>query len=135
MATCQKLEQDVLTRTDKRQLVEILQGMMLSQKLHLKQLLRSLWLQLLRWQHQPQKRCNDWVEHITELRYQLLDHFTASPALKDAAASMVFTCYQEACTIMSTEDHFPVEHLPLEEFPQELPFSLSDILDLRFFPT
>jgi hypothetical protein len=103
------------------------------ERLKVKSILRLLLLQLLKWQHQPHNRSNDWVEIIGEYRCQLHDAFSESDHLKDFGGEVLQNCYEAVCVTMSTEDHLPVEHFPTEYFPDVIPFSFKQVLDIRYF--
>ena len=59
------------------------------------QLIRLL-LHLLKWQYQPERRSDSWLDSITDARVQIELAFEDSPSLKNYLAEQVDTCYQRA---------------------------------------
>lgn len=132
--TTQLLRERVFNTVDIEHLIDEISAMGRNEKLAIKSYLRLLIIQLLKWQHQPQNRSNEWVEIISEYRHKLNDILLESQGLKTFGLSVLQTCYQNACQTMSTEDHLPVEHFPTELFSEESPFSFEQVLDIGYFP-
>jgi hypothetical protein len=55
--------------------------------------LKVLLMHLLKWQYQPEKRTNSWVNTIDEQREQLELIFRDSPSLKPYLADIFAECY------------------------------------------
>ena len=58
--------------------------------------LKVLLMHLLKWQYQPKKRTNSWINTIDEQREQLELIFRDSPSLKPYLADIFAECYQKA---------------------------------------
>jgi hypothetical protein len=130
----QLLREGTFEGADIENLLEEIAVMGRIERLKVKSTLRLLLLQLLKWQHQPQNRSNDWVEIISECRCQLHDAFSESDRLKSFGSEVLQNCYESVCVTMGSEDHLPVEHFPIEYFPDIVPFSFEQVLDISYFP-
>jgi hypothetical protein len=86
-------------------------------------------MHLLKWQYQPEKRTNSWINTIDEQREQLELIFRDSPSLKPYLADIFAECYQKAVRGTVNETN-----LPKETFPVDCPFSQEQVLNWDYFP-
>ena len=91
--------------------------------------LKVLLLHLLKWQYQPEKRTNSWINTIGEQREQLELILRDSPSLKPYVADIFAECYQKAVRGMVNETN-----LPKETFPIDCPFSQEQVLNWDYLP-
>ena len=91
--------------------------------------LKVLLIHLLKWQYQPEKRTNSWINTIDEQREQLELILRDSPSLKPYLADIFAECYQKAVRGMVNETN-----LPKETFPIDCPFSQEQVLNWDYLP-
>ncbi|GAL92832.1 MULTISPECIES: DUF29 domain-containing protein [Microcystis] len=91
--------------------------------------LKVLLMHLLKWQYQPEKRTNSWINTIDEQREQLELIFRDSPSLKPYLADIFAECYQKAVRGTVNETN-----LPKETFPVDCPFTQEQVLNWDYFP-
>ena len=88
-----------------------------------------VFLHLLKWQYQPNKRSRSWKSSIFEHRRRLHEAFKGSPSLKLFFTNIFPECYQYGRKQASIETD-----LSLTAFPTESPFTIDEILDENFLP-
>ena len=88
-----------------------------------------VFLHLLKWQYQPNKRSRSWKSSIFEHRRRLHEAFKGSPSLKPFFTNIFPECYQYGRKQASIETD-----LSLTAFPTESPFTIDEILDENFLP-
>jgi hypothetical protein len=91
--------------------------------------LKVLFLHLLKWKYQPQKRTGSWKNTIDEQRDQLNLILADSPSLNPYVQTIFADCYLKGRKGAANETN-----LPLSNFPVDCPFSLAEMLDAEFFP-
>ncbi|AKE63293.1 Protein of unknown function DUF29 [Microcystis aeruginosa NIES-2549] len=91
--------------------------------------LKVLLIHLLKWQYQPEKRTNSWINTIDEQREQLELILRDSPSLKPYLADIFAECYQKAVRGMVNETN-----LPKETFLVDCPFSQEPVLNWDYLP-
>ena len=91
--------------------------------------LKVLLMHLLKWQYQPEKRTNSWINTIDEQREQLELIFRDSPSLKPYLADIFAECYQKEVRGTVNETN-----LPKETFPVDCPFTQEQVLNWDYFP-
>ena len=82
---------------------------------------------LLKWKLQPRKRSNSWRATIVAQRREIAAVLKESPSLRPRLASARKTNYEGAIERAAAETGIHVE-----TFPSSCPFSIEEILDLRF---
>lgn len=84
---------------------------------------------LLKWQFQPAQQSNSWLGTIREQRLQIKLLLQDSPSLKPYLEQALSDAYDlgVALAIRETE-------LNEQVFPEVCPFSLGQVLELRFLP-
>lgn len=84
---------------------------------------------LLKWVHQPERRSRSWRNTIETQRRALEKHLRRNPGLKRIEHDEFIDAYALARLSASTETD-----LPLETFPEEPLFSLSEAKDRSWLP-
>jgi hypothetical protein len=84
---------------------------------------------LLKWQFQPAQQSNSWLGTIREQRLQLKLLLQDSPSLKPYLEQALSDAYDLGVALAIRETELN-EHV----FPADCPFSLGQILELRFLP-
>ncbi|MEN8447773.1 MAG: DUF29 domain-containing protein [Cyanobacteria bacterium J06555_13] len=93
------------------------------------QLIRLL-LHLLKWQYQPERRSDSWLDSITDARVQIELAFEDSPSLKNYLAEQVDTCYQRA-----RRQAMQQTGMTTSTFPTACPYTLSQCLAEDWLPS
>lgn len=92
------------------------------------QLIRLL-LHLLKWQFQPQRRSDSWLDSITDARIQIELTVQESPSLKQYPAEEFLHCYQRACLSAAKQTG-----LSFTTFPESCPYLLEKVLSEAWLP-
>ncbi|MGK7896063.1 MAG: DUF29 domain-containing protein [Xenococcus sp. (in: cyanobacteria)] len=127
--TANLLKEGRFSQLDIENLVEEIETMGRSEKNALESNLIIVFLHLLKWQYQPDKRSRSWKSSILEHRRRLHQAFKDSPSLKSFFANIFPECYQYGRKQASIETD-----LPLKEFPTESSFTIDEVLDEDFLP-
>jgi hypothetical protein len=110
-------------------LVEEVQSVGSSEKREIRDRLRVLLAQLLKWKFQPGLRCSGWRTTIWERRYNITEIIQGSPSLRSYVPQTMHLAYIGA-TLAASQD---TGH-SIGIFPPECPFEANEVLDLAFFP-
>ena len=100
-----------------------------SERSEIRSRIRVILVHLLKWQFQPEGRNASWAGTLLEQRDQLNETINASPSLRGYPQSILPRQYDIARLKAAGETGLPVEN-----FPQECPYTAADILDDTFFP-
>lgn len=92
------------------------------------QLIRLL-LHLLKWQYQPQRRSESWLDSITDARTQIELTIEDSPSLKSYPAEQLAQSYQRACRQAAKQTG-----IEPSIFPKDCPYPLELVLDEDWLP-
>ncbi|WP_288582880.1 DUF29 domain-containing protein [uncultured Methylobacterium sp.] len=114
---------------DREALAEEIADLGGSQKSEIRSRLTVLLHHLLEWEFQPQRRKYGWRATIVEQRVSLDDVVTMSPSLRAWPAEVLDKAYRLARVRAADETG-----LPNRSFPPDCPYTLSQILDERFYP-
>lgn len=114
---------------DLEHLAEELEDLSKSEKRGITSQLIRLLLHLLKWQYQPQRRSDSWLDSITDARIQIELAIEPSPSLKSYPQEQLAQSYQRAkrSAVQQTG-------LPLSTFPDTCPYSLKEVLDEEWMP-
>lgn len=110
-------------------IIEEMESMGKRDKRELVNRLAVLLAHLLKWQFQPDRRGNSWEATIREQRIQVIDLLEESPSLKHELELKIAHAYEQAILIAVSETG-----LASSIFPKEMPYSLNQCLDSKFFP-
>ena len=127
--TAQLIKEGKFSDVDVPKLIEELEDMGRSEKRAVKSNLVILLLHLLKYKYQPAKRTNSWKASIREHRRRLRDDFQVSPSLKRYFEEVFDQCYQDGREQAADETG-----LPLDTFPTESPFTISETLNSNYLP-
>jgi hypothetical protein len=90
-----------------------------------KENLKIIIVHLLKWNYQPEKRCQAWINLINEHRQRLYDEFETSPSLEDFCKEFFPEAYKEAYKLAVKEIDLSIIHFMNED---ECPFSYEQTL-------
>ena len=110
-------------------LLEELEEMGKSSKRTLESRLEILFMHLLKWQFQSENRSNSWKASILEQRRKLGKLLKENPSLKPKLADIVSEVYEDARISASKETN-----LPLNAFPEVMPFTYEQATNPHFWP-
>ncbi len=109
-------------------LAEELENMSARERRELASRLRILWLHLLKWEFQPNRRGQSWRFSIEEQIDQIRDLLKLSPSLTHYLPELLTESYSRARRAAAQETG-----LALTTFPEENPFNGREILEKGFF--
>jgi hypothetical protein len=109
--------------------VEEIESLGRSDRRELKSRLEVLLQHLLKWQYQPSLRGSSWQNTITEQRNRFEDLLQDSPSLNSYLETVLVDSYQRAKKLASNETGSSPD-----TFPNDLPYSVMQILDVEFLP-
>ena len=120
-----------LTELDFENILEEIEGMGRSDYRALQSRLALLFMHLLKWQFQPEKRQtgHSWERTIREQRKQASRILQDSPGLKRKISEMLPIAYKRAA-----EDARDETGLPISTFPETCPWSYEQAMDPDFWP-
>jgi Domain of unknown function DUF29 len=112
-----------LDQLDAEHLIEELEAMAGKLRRELKNRLRVLLAQLLKWQMQPKRHSRSWAGTIAEQRDQIDSLLEESPSLRQDLDEVARNAYPRAVRLAAIETG-----LPRHAFPPELPYTTAQIL-------
>ena len=127
--TVEKLRVRDYSDIDWENLIEEIEDMARSERKSLKSNLIVVLTHLLKWQFQPAFRSGSWKGSIVEHRRRIREALLDSPSLKPYLEEVFPGCYLDAVEQASAETE-----LPVERFPQECPYTSTEVLDSNFLP-
>ncbi|MEO1388404.1 MAG: DUF29 domain-containing protein [Cyanobacteria bacterium J06634_6] len=128
--TAQLLREGRWTEIDTEHLIEEVEDLgKRDRRAVVSQLIRLI-LHLLKWQHQPERRSDSWLDSITDARVQIELAFEDSPSLKNDLSEQVDTCYRRACRQADQQTG-----LDVSIFPAACPYELSQCLAGDWLPS
>jgi hypothetical protein len=127
--TTQLLKERMFSELDLENLIEEIEDLGQNKKDALESNLIIVLLHLLKWKYQPNKRSGSWKRSIREHRRRLDKAMKKSPSLKPYFQEVFRECYQYSRQEASDETG-----LSLTVFPQECPFTISQVLDQDYLP-
>ena len=127
--TTQLLKQGKFSGVDIPNLIDEIEGLTQNQKQALKNNLRVVLMHLLKYQYQPEKITNSWVNSINEHRDRIYDILDDSPSLEQYIRDELSRVYGRARRRTSRETQ-----KSLDVFPTECPFTIKQALDEDYFP-
>lgn len=130
--TVKLLSERKLDKLDIDNLIEEIDSMGRSEKKELKTRLIVLIEHLLKlqyWTEEKDYNTRGWRNTVVEQRRQIAYTLADSPSLKSVLNDIFIDCYKD-----SRNDTLRKYQLPSNLFPEESPFSLSDVLNADFIP-
>ena len=123
----QLLREEKWETLDKLNLIEEIETLGRQERRELTNRLALLLGQLLKWQHQPEKRSNSWLATIREQRTQINRILADSPSLKSYLEEAFSLSYQDGINLAVKETN-----LPYETFPENCHYAIAQILETEF---
>lgn len=127
--TAQLLRERRWQEIDIEHLIEEVEDLGKSERRGITSQLIRLLLHLLKWQYQPQRRSDSWLDSITDSRTQIALAIEDSPSLKNYPARAIEQSYQRACRQAAKQTG-----IALSAFPEECPYPLDLVLAEDWLP-
>lgn len=127
--TTQLLRSHRWQEVDVEYLIEEVQGLGKSERRAIASQLTRLLLHLLKWQYQPQRRSDSWLDSITDSRTQIELTIEDSPSLKSYPTEQLEESYQRARRQAAKQTG-----MLISVFPEECPYFLELVLDEDWLP-
>ena len=128
--TAQFLREKNWEKIDVDHLLEEVESLGKSERRGINSQLIRLLLHLLKWQYQPQRRSDSWLDSITDARMQIQLAIEDSPSLRRHPSEQLDSCYQKAHRQASEQTG-----LALSSFPERCPYDIKMILTNPWLPT
>jgi hypothetical protein len=110
-------------------LIEEIESLGKQQRQELRNRLSVLIGHLLKWEYQSQRRSRSWLATIQVQRLDVSELLEENPSLKTYLEDALQKAYVKGVILAVKETE-----LPSGTFPVECPYSLTEILDDRFYP-
>jgi Domain of unknown function DUF29 len=127
--TAQLLRERHWHEIDVAHLIEEIEDLGKSERRAIVSQLTRLLLHLLKWQYQPQRRSDSWLDSITDVRTQIDLAISDSPSLQTYPAEQLEVSYQRA-----RRQAVHQTGISLSAFPQNCPYDLGLALDECWLP-
>jgi Domain of unknown function DUF29 len=127
--TAEMLKDGRLSEIDLENLIEEVEDLSRRERDALYSNLKIVLLHLLKWEFQPHIQTNSWSASIVEHRQRIKRQIKKSPSLKSYPEEILSECYTEARELAAIETE-----LPLDTFPPECAYAISDVLAPTFLP-
>jgi hypothetical protein len=127
--TTQLLRENRWHEIDMAQLIEEMEDLGRSERRGITSQLTRLLLHLLKWQHQPQRRSDSWLDSITDARTQVELALEDSPSLGNYPAEQLEESYQRARRQAAKQTR-----LEISAFPNTCPYSVELVLSEDWLP-
>lgn len=127
--TAQLLRERRWHEIDIEHLIEEVEDLGKSERRAIASQLTRLLLDLLKWQYQPQRRTDSWLDSITDARTQIELAIEDSPSLKNYPAEQLEPSYQRARRQAAKQTE-----IAISVFPEECPYSLELVLEEDWLP-
>jgi hypothetical protein len=127
--TTQLLRENRWHEVDVAQLIEEIEDLGKSERRGITSQLTRLLLHLLKWQYQPQRRSDSWLDSITDARTQLELALEDSPSLGNYPAEQLEESYQRARRQAAKQTR-----LEISVFPTACPYSIELVLADDWLP-
>jgi Domain of unknown function DUF29 len=127
--TAQLLRERRWHEIDVTHLIEEVEDLGKSERRGIASQLTRLLLHLLKWQYQPQRRSDSWLDSITDARTQIELAIEDSPSLRGYPAEQLEESYQRARRQAAKQTS-----MELSMFPDACPYSLELVLAEDWLP-
>ncbi len=112
--TAQLLREARWQEIDVAHLIEEVEDLGKSERRGITSQLTRLLLHLLKWQYQPQRRSDSWLDSITDARTQIELAIEDSPSLKSHPATQLNDCYQRARSQAAKQTKLDISIFPID---------------------
>jgi len=99
---------------DWENLAEEIESLGASEKREIRSRMIVLLHHLLKWEHQPERRCHSWQSTIGTQRTHLHGLLETSPSLRDFPAQVLASTYEDARCAAARETRLPLARFPAE---------------------
>ncbi len=127
--TARLLREGRWREVDLAHLIEEVEDLGKSERRGISSQLTRLLLHLLKWQFQPARRSDSWLDSIADSRLQIELAVRDSPSLRAYPPEQLAQCYALARRGAAKQTG-----MPASEFPEECPYTLADILNEDWLP-
>lgn len=127
--TTQLLRERRWNEIDVAHLIQEVEDLGKSERRGIASQLTRLLLHLLKWQYQPQRRSDSWLDSITDARVQIELAIADSPSLRSYPAEQLEESYQRARRQAAKQTS-----LEISVFPEVCPYSLELVLAEDWLP-
>ena len=127
--TAQLLREQRWHEIDVVHLIEEIEDLGKSERRALVSQLTRLLLHLLKWQYQPQRRSDSWLDSITDARTQIELAIEDSPSLRNYPAEKLEESYTRARRTAAKQTN-----MDISVFPNPCPYSLELVLAENWLP-
>jgi hypothetical protein len=127
--TAQLLREQRWHEIDLPHLIEEIEDLGKSERRGIASQLTRLLLHLLKWQYQPQRRSDSWLDSITDARTQIELALEDSPSLRNYPSEQLEESYQRARRQAAKQTS-----IDISVFPDECPYSLELVLAEDWLP-
>ena len=127
--TAQLLRESRWHEIDVSHLIEEVEGLGKSERRGIASQLTRLLLHLLKWQYQPQRRSDSWLDSITDARTQIELAIEDSPSLRSYPAEQLEESYQRARRQAAKQTS-----VAISMFPDMCPYSPELVLAEDWLP-
>jgi Domain of unknown function DUF29 len=127
--TTQLLREHRWHEIDVAHLIEEIEDLGKSERRGITSQLTRLLLHLLKWQYQPQRRSDSWLDSITDARTQIELILEDSPSLVNYPAEKLAESYQRACRQAAKQTS-----LEISAFPNTCPYPVELVLAEDWLP-
>jgi len=127
--TTQLLQEHRWHEIDVVHLIEEIEDLGKSERRAISSQLIRLLLHLLKWEYQPQRRSDSWLDSITDARTQIEMAIADSPSLKNYPNQELEDCYQRALRQASKQTNTEIS-----VFPNPCPYSIELVLAEDWLP-
>lgn len=110
-------------------LIEEIENLGKSERRGITSQLTRLLLHLLKWQYQPQRRSDSWLDSITDARTQIELAIADSPSLNAYPLEQLEVSYQRARRQAAQQTN-----LPIANFPEQCPYAIELVLAEDWLP-
>ena len=125
----QLMRQGQWHRVDTANVIEEIESLGRQQRQELRNRLAILLAHLLKWEYQPEKRSRSWLATIRIQRLDIADLLNDNPSLQPYLAEAVQKAYAKGIQLAIKETNFAKG-----QFPEILPYDLSQALSKTFYP-
>lgn len=127
--TAQLLRERRWHEIDVPQLIEEVEDLGKSERRGIASQLTRLLLHLLKWQYQPQRRSDSWLDSITDARTQIELAIEDSPSLRDYPMEQLEESYQRARRQAAKQTS-----IEISVFPNTCPYAVELVLAEDWLP-
>jgi hypothetical protein len=127
--TTQLLQEHRWQEIDVVHLIEEIKDLGKSERRAIASQLTRLLLHLLKWEYQPHRRSDSWLDSITDARTQIELAIADSPSLKNYPIQELEDSYQKALRQASKQTN-----IEISGFPRSCPYSLELVLAEDWLP-